>query len=107
MAPPAPGPSVWNRLGFDAGDGPGLWTSWSDERVRLATIPAWLPVVAFALPWLLRVADLAAARRRRRRGNVSAGCGYDLRATPGRCPECGNVPAAREAASVQCAASEG
>ena len=48
-------------------------------------------VAALALP---PAAVLAARHRRRRRcreQGLCPGCGYDLRATPGRCPECGLV----------------
>jgi hypothetical protein len=60
--------------------------------MRWIVIPYWFliattaiaPFVAFRRTW----------RRRRRRGeNQCAACGYDLRATPDRCPECGTVPA--------------
>jgi predicted Zn-ribbon and HTH transcriptional regulator len=59
-------------------------------RTTLVHVPHWLAAAGFA------VLPLAALMRRlRRRRRVLAGlctrCGYDLRATPGRCPECGNA----------------
>jgi len=51
-------------------------------------IPCWMPVLMFAL---LPAGQLTVGLRRRRRFNAGRclRCGYDLRATPGRCPECG------------------
>jgi hypothetical protein len=56
-----------------------------------------------ALPvWPLAAASLIASgffyqrhrtRRRREMASLCRQCGYDLRATPQRCPECGTVPA--------------
>lgn len=40
-------------------------------------------------------AILAWRRRRAYKEGQCARCGYDLRATPGRCPECGAIPASR------------
>jgi hypothetical protein len=70
--------------------GPG--TATSALPYVSATVPYWMPLSAFGLlpvgRGLRRIVGAIRARRRTMRGHC-AGCGYDLRATPGRCPECG------------------
>jgi hypothetical protein len=82
----------WQRLGFFHRSwtfGPGS----EGRRSRLVSIglPLWLPVVLTALPPLLAV--LRSRRRRRMEAQgLCIACGYELRSTPTRCPECGTVP---------------
>jgi hypothetical protein len=64
-------------------------------QTRELACPYWFIVLATAI---LPVARLAGWRRRARRLRMRPGfcrqCGYDCRATPDRCPECGRVLAA-------------
>jgi hypothetical protein len=82
----------------------GLRVATHDRQVGSATVrgwgvivPLWLPVLLLTLPTVATVRS-----RRRRKANARAGlcpqCGYDLRATPARCPECGMVPVVKGAA---------
>src|SRR5205814_667146 len=67
----------------------GRWNyRWGHTELIL---PLWIPVLASALlpaVWFTLTRRRVIRRRRRQMGACEY-CGYDLRATPGRCPECG------------------
>ena len=78
-----------NRLGFGFGKTTMTGNLGMDEWWA---VPLWLvALVAGAAPaagWAVR----RLRRMRERRVGCCRGCGYDLRATPLRCPECGRAP---------------
>ena len=89
----------WQQRGFDLSDeeptqapAEGLWIDWLPSswsgRLRYLTAPYWALSIIFALaPALVTVRSMR--RKRRKRAGCCLNCGYDLRATPDRCPECG------------------
>src|SRR5260370_41464621 len=70
----------------------------ADDRLPSSPWKRRLIIAAVALVYLgLSVFAVAARRRREREGRIYSRnwcrrCGYDLRATPDRCPEGGTVP---------------
>jgi hypothetical protein len=84
------GPTLWNRLGFagfhGSTSGPGV----PRFDIRMIVIPYWpLVIVCALLP--IRSAIRWTPRKRRIKRGLCPACGYDLRATPERCPECGST----------------
>ncbi len=59
-------------------------------RALLIEIPLWVVILPPLVPPLLCLVPWLRRRRRRRLG-LCLVCGYDLRASPERCPECGTV----------------
>jgi hypothetical protein len=90
--------SHWKHLGFEFARGHHF-----DGRLRYITsligVPLWfVAVVGAAAPiWYVRGFYRKAIERRRAAAGHCPSCGYDLRATPERCPECGAVPAGKAA----------
>ena len=88
--------TLWTRLGF------GLDNHWSATEgigpwLRVV-VPFWLPAALCAVLPALRLMRSYVLRRRIRSAGECPFCGYDLRATPDRCPECGTIAAAPPAA---------
>jgi hypothetical protein len=64
------------------------WDFWQLNLIPSAFAALMFSVLLAAVEWILR-------RRRARAAGLCRVCGYDLRATPERCPECGAVSNAK------------
>jgi hypothetical protein len=73
----------------------GFYLGQNGQRRRVS-VPYWFVVFLFAILPSVRACAAGRSRRFRRAGRCLA-CGYDLRATTDRCPECGAAPAATAA----------
>lgn len=93
----------WNRLGFYGSAGKEKHPArilvdhqyhLNDRKWFRVTVPYWFLAALFgALPVCATVTEIR--RRRSRKSGCCRRCGYDLRASAGRCPECG-TPLPRE-----------
>jgi hypothetical protein len=98
---PTRGPDVqrwWNALGFALETG-GLITGLGASSTAVF-LPMWLLVMITAAPPVARLLGHLRRQAARRQGCCST-CGYDLRASKERCPECGTaIPAGQEQNSL-------
>jgi hypothetical protein len=83
----------WERLGFKyhrtlCGVFGSIVVPMQLDEFTFVTLPYWFLALLTATPVVLKWRSLSRLRRRRRLG-LCLRCGYDLRASPQRCPECG------------------
>jgi hypothetical protein len=71
----------------------GLKTPAGILQQELFYVPFWAVGLLIGLPAVLFLRRIHGVAQRRVRGLCPV-CGYDVRATPARCPECGSEPAA-------------
>ncbi len=87
---PPPTPPWWARIGF--GIQHIYLNDCSDDQITIAAPHWFIGLLTLLIPaiWLMGTSP-----KHRRPKELCNSCGYDLRATPDRCPECGTVPAGK------------
>ena len=78
--------NVWQSIGFFCGS----FIDSGGAYVYELLFRCWVVMIATGLLPVLWFCGPSFRRNRSNSGHCS-GCGYDLRATPDRCPECGNL----------------
>jgi hypothetical protein len=69
-------------------DNSGFMPHGFSDSVFARVLPVGGPLCAIAFAWM----EWKKQYRKRLHRHVCQSCGYDLRATPDRCPECGTIP---------------
>ena len=76
---------VWHGFGVARDDYPNIGPSYAE-----ILCPTWAAIAVLLLPMGLW-AGIGWRQRRRVKAGHCVNCGYDLRATPEKCPECGRA----------------
>jgi hypothetical protein len=90
--PKTPTRTLSNGWGFGS-DTVELSSASAGVSTQALFVPHWFPALLLFTPvavWTIRRRQQIQRVRRQ----LCVACGYDLRATPSRCPECGAIPAA-------------
>jgi hypothetical protein len=85
------------RTGFAYSSRPKIIPGWGYQQWDIGISCWWVVVLTSFLP-LLRL-DASRRRKNRQKDGYCIVCGYDLRATPDRCPECGTLRPKKQIAS--------
>jgi hypothetical protein len=85
------GGHLWNRVGFEYWDSNDIVEPPANTFDRTWTVPFWFVLLLFAALPARSVLVLTHHRRTRQRlvAGLCPTCGYDLRGSTERCPECG------------------
>lgn len=90
-------PIIWRAFGHS--NMKRRFGSFEFHITRQVSLPIWTLLLTFGIFPAIRLVRHITRVRRRRHGRCVV-CGYDLRGSPGRCPECGEMPDSASPASA-------